>query len=220
MAMIKGVIFDMDGVMVDTERQLTEGYEAVAKQIGIEIPRWLTDSFKGASHELSERHFNDYFKGKIDYWEIRKLRDKYVDKLREKEGIPVKKGLFELLNYIKDNGMVCAVATSTKHEVAENILKDAGAWPYLNAMVYGDEVKRGKPEPDIFLKAAKDLGLDTSEVIVIEDSINGIRAGHAAGIKVVHVPDMIKIDDDVKALTYKVCDSLNDVIAIIEELNK
>lgn len=219
MAKIKGVIFDMDGVMIDTERQNSEGFKAAGEKQGVDIPMWLINNFKGATHEVTEKLFNDYFKGKIDYWETRRIRDEYIDELRKSEGVPVKKGLFNLLNYIKENNMVCAVATSTRHEIAEKMLKDVGAWPFLDAMVYGDEVSHGKPAPDIFLKAAEILKLNTSEVIVIEDSINGIRAGYAAGIKVIHVPDTIQIDNDIKALTYKICNSLDDISKIIEDIN-
>mgnify|MGYP001076808245 CR=1 FL=1 len=93
-------------------------------------------------------------------------------------------------------------------------------WDYLDAVVYGDEVERGKPEPDIFLRAAKAIGVNPSEAVVVEDSINGIKAGYAADMRVVHIPDTIAIDDDIRKLTYMVCADLNGLIDVVESINK
>lgn len=217
--MIKGIIFDMDGVMIDSERQSNYGWLKAAEEQGIQMPMWLINIFKGAPAVISKQHFDDYFHGQADYWETRKLRSKYVHKLRETEGIPVKKGLYELLEYSRNTGIKCAVATSTQKESAYKTLHLIGVWEYLSAVVFGDEVKNGKPAPDIFLKAAMDLGLEPSECIVIEDSINGIKAGYNAKIRVVHVPDTIIIEDDIRNLTSEVCDDLNEVINVIERWN-
>ena len=179
----------------------------------------VIDSFKGAPNTLSCQFFDNYYHGKIDYWEARKLRTEHIYKIREKEGLPIKKGLFELLDYIRENGIKCAVATSTRRESAEKTLHTIGAWEYLDNVVYGDSVEHGKPEPDIFLSAADRIGVPPQECIVIEDSINGIKAGHAAGMKVVHVPDTIQIDDTIRALTYCVCEHLGEVPDVIEKLN-
>ena len=93
-------------------------------------------------------------------------------------------------------------------------------WDYLDAVVYGDEVEHGKPEPDIFLRAAKAIGINPSEAVVVEDSINGIKAGYAADMRVVHIPDTIAIDDDIRKLTYMVCADLNGLIDVVESINK
>lgn len=215
--MVKGVIFDMDGVMIDSERQSNEGWLWAAEQKGMEMPIWLIDSFKGAPTNLSKQYFDDYYKGEIDYWETRQLRTDYIYRLREIEGIPVKAGLFELLDYIRENELRCAVATSTVRENAFKNLHTIGAWDYLDAVVFGDEVEHGKPEPDIFLRAAERIGVEPSECIVIEDSINGIKAGYSAGMKVVHVPDTIVIGDDIKALTAVICDDLTRVVDVLEK---
>ncbi|MDO5402104.1 MAG: HAD family phosphatase [Eubacteriales bacterium] len=214
--MVDGIIFDMDGVMVDSERQSNAGWNWAASQLHVEMPEWLIDSFKGAPMELSKKYFDDYYRGRIDYMEARQLRTKYVLDLRKTEGLPVKPGLMELLCFIKDNGLKCAVATSTRKESAEATLHNIGAWDYLNAVVYGNQVEHGKPEPDIFLKAAEEIGVEPENIIVIEDSINGIKAGFAAGMRVVHVPDTIIIGDDIRKLTYRICDSLSEVIDVLE----
>ena len=214
--MTDGVIFDMDGVMIDSERQSTLGWKLAARDNNIDMPEWLIDSFKGRPAEYSKLLFDDYFKGKADYWQLRQQRIEHVHEIRKREGIPVKKGLFELLNYLRNKNIPCAVATSTKKESAEKTLHKIGAWDYLKAVVYGDEVEKGKPEPDIFCHAAKQIGVEPENCIVIEDSITGIMAGHAAGV---HVPDTIIIDDDTRKLTNVICDDLEKVIDVIEVQN-
>lgn len=220
MAMISGIIFDMDGVLIDSERQSNEGWLWAAKQLGVKMPMWLIDSFKGAPANLCCEFFDDYYNGAIDYWEAKKLRTQHVYKIRETEGIPVKKGVKEIFEYIRDNGLKCAVATSTRRESAEKTLHTIGVWDYLDAVVYGDEVEHGKPEPDIFLRAAKAINVEPSEAIVVEDSINGIKAGFAADMRVVHIPDTIAIDEDIRKLTYMVCDDLYGLINVIDSVNK
>lgn len=218
--MVSGIIFDMDGILIDSERQSNEGWLWAAGQLGVDMPIWLIDSFKGAPAELCCKFFDDYYKGVIDYWEAKELRTQHVYKIRETEGIPVKKGVKDIFEYIRNNGLKCAVATSTRRESAEKTLHEIGVWDYLDAVVYGDEVERGKPEPDIFLRAAKAIGVNPSEAVVVEDSINGIKAGYAADMRVVHIPDTIAIDDDIRKLTYMVCDDLNGLIDVVESINK
>lgn len=218
--MVSGIIFDMDGVLIDSERQSNEGWLWAAGQLGVDMPMWLIDSFKGAPAELCCKFFDDYYKGVIDDWEAKELRTQHVYKIRETEGIPVKKGVKDIFEYIRNNGLKCAVATSTRRESAEKTLHEIEVWDYLDAVVYGDEVEHGKPEPDIFLRAAKAIGISPSEAVVVEDSINGIKAGYAAGMRVVHIPDTIAIDDDIRKLTYMVCDDLNGLIDVVESINK
>lgn len=218
--MVSGIIFDMDGVLIDSERQSNEGWLWAAGQLGVDMPMWLIDSFKGAPAELCCKFFDDYYKGVIDYWEAKELRTQHVYKIREKEGIPVKKGVKDIFEYIRNNGLKCAVATSTRRESAEKTLHEIGVWDYLDAVVYGDEVEHGKPEPDIFLRAAKAIGVNPSEAVVVEDSINGIKAGYAADMRVAHIPDTIAIDDDIRKLTYMVCADLNGLIDVVESINK
>lgn len=218
--MVSGIIFDMDGILIDSERQSNEGWIWAAGQLGVDMPMWLIDSFKGAPAELCCKFFDDYYKGVIDYWEAKELRTQYVYKIRETEGIPVKKGVKDIFEYIRNSGLKCAVATSTRRESAEKTLHEIGVRDYLDAVVYGDEVEHGKPEPDIFLRAAKAIGVNPSEAVVVEDSINGIKAGYAADMRVVHIPDTIAIDDDIRKLTYMVCADLNGLIDVVESINK
>ncbi|MGI5990271.1 MAG: HAD family hydrolase [Lachnospiraceae bacterium] len=217
---IQAVLFDMDGLMVDTERQSDEGWVWACRQQGTEMPSWLMDNFKGAPRSSCIRMFDDYFKGRLDYGHTRELKNEYVAKLQSREGIPAKPGLFTLLRYLRDRQIPAIVATSTEHATAEAILRQIGAWEYLSGVVFGDQVANGKPAPDIFLLAAKKAGADPKASIVLEDSINGIRAGAAAGCAVIHVPDTIQISPEIRALTRAVVPTLAEVPGLIEEWEK
>jgi HAD superfamily hydrolase (TIGR01509 family) len=217
--MIKGIIFDMDGVMIDTERQSTLGWLHAFEAHGGNIPMWLVNKFKGAPAQLSAHYFDEYFKGEYDYWQMRQERTDYIHEMRKTTGVPVKYGLYTLLEAIRQRRLKCAVATSTQRQSAMNSLMEIGAMSYLDTVVYGDEVENGKPAPDIFLRAATSIGVETSECIVIEDSINGIKAGHAAGMKVVHVPDTIDITEDIAALTDCICHNLAQVVTVLDYWN-
>lgn len=217
---VQAVLFDMDGLMVDTERQSDAGWLWACAQQGTEMPVWLMNDFKGAPREPCIKMFNAYFKGRIEYWHTRELKNEYVAKLQEKEGIPVKPGLFELLRFLRARQIRVVVATSTRHELAESILQGIGAWEYLDGCIFGDQVENGKPAPDIFLLAAKKAGVSAENCIVLEDSINGIKAGAAAGCAVVHVPDTIQISPDIRALTAAVVPTLAAVPDLIQAWGK
>ena len=237
--MIKAIIFDMDGVMIDTELQSNLGWYYAFDKACKEFPMWLCDSFKGASPKDSAVKFDEFYKTQsnadsakeeleyflktgeikyLNYWCMRLIRSKHVHDIRKVEGVPVKKGLIKLLKYARDNKLTIAVATSTKRESATKSLTSIGAMDYLTAVVYGDEVTRSKPNPDIFLEAADRIDCKPSECMVIEDSINGIIAADAAGMKVVHIPDTILIDDNIKAKTDYICENLECVIDLIENM--
>lgn len=195
--MIKGVIFDMDGLMFDTERLSTEGWLKCGEILGINLDFDFINSFKGTAREYSCNLFKEKFGSNFNYDGARAIRTKYINDFITENGMPVKKGLYELLEFLKDKGILCAVATSTQKEYAEKYFEMTDVKRFFSAFVYGDMVKRGKPEPDIFLKAAEMLGVDINSCVVLEDSPAGIRAASSAGAKIVAVPDMIPLGSEV-----------------------
>ena len=195
--MIKGVIFDMDGLMFDTERLSTEGWIKCGEVLGIDLDVGFINSFKGTAREYSCKLFKEKFGEDFDYDNARGIRTEYIKDYIDKNSMPVKKGLYELLQFLKDKGIPCAVATSTKKELAEKYFEMTDVKKFFSAFVYGDMVKRGKPEPDIFLKAAEMIGVNICDCLVLEDSPAGISAGYNAGAKVVAVPDMIPLNNEV-----------------------
>ena len=210
----------MDGLMVDTERQSDEGWTWACRQQGIEIPPGLLDRFKGATKESCRKAFDNYYQGRFDYEYTRMLKEQYIARIQSTEGVPPKPGLFVLLNDLREKHIPAVVATSTERKTAEKILHNIGAWDYLTDVAYGDEIKKSKPAPDIFLLAAKKAGAAPSCCIVLEDSINGIKSGAAAGCAVIHIPDTVQIPPAILQLTKAVVPTLAYVPELIEKWNQ
>lgn len=214
--MIRGVLFDMDGLMFDTERLAVDGWMEAARQLEIPLSREQTMSLRGLLPEVSRKRFAEWFKDADVYDKGRDIRKAYVEEQIEKYGIPVKKGLYELLEYLRDHGYHIAVATSTSRESAKHHWERAGVEQYFEASVCGSEVKAGKPAPDVFLTAAARIGCEPGECLVLEDSPNGVRAGRAAGCVVAMVPDLDQPDDECRALCDYVLEDLGKVIPVLE----
>jgi len=218
--MVDGVLFDMDGLMFDTERLSTHAWKETAKKLNIDLPIEFINSYKGTSVVYSKQLFKDRFGQDFDYEYARGIRTEYMDSVIEVSGVPIKKGLIDLLDYLKANHIVAAVATSTSQLMGEELLKMAGVFDYFAAVIYGDAVLKGKPEPDIYLKAAQIIGKNPKDCFVLEDSPAGIAAGFAAGAKVIHIPDQIVIKDEIKKKVFRICNDLSEVINLIEIENK
>lgn len=213
---MEGIIFDIDGVLVDTQRQYNEGWIWSLSQYGKTISEELLASFQGSPSSVNKAAFDKVYCGTVDYEEARCLRNKYILKVREREGISPKAGLTELFNEIRKIKIPCAVATASADiENIQKTLQYINIYGDLCAVITGNDVKHGKPNPDIFLKAAEKLKVNPKNCIVVEDSINGIIAGHRAGMRVIHIPDTIVIDEKTRLLTWKICKQLNDIIPLL-----
>lgn len=215
MGKIKAVILDMDGLMIDSER-MTGGFrrQALAER-GIPY-RDLTARIMGHNdREVRAIHMEQYGPD-YPYDEIRaRIRQLWDEYLRENP-VPAKPGLYELLDYLKGRGIPMAVATSTSRESAARTLEKGGIAPYLSATVFGDMVERSKPEPDIFLAAARALGAEPSSCMVLEDSPAGITAAHRAGMMPVMIPDLIRPDPELEKILFGRFERLDQVILMME----
>ena len=218
--MVKGVIFDMDGTMFDTERLLTVAWDKAAEKMGVTISPELMDACRGKSPEAIGRLLKAEFGEDFDYDRICMFKDSIYQKMIEKDGVPVKKGLKELLEFLKEQKIPAAVATSTGRGRAEMVLKTAGVYEELAAFMYGDMLKASKPEPDIFFEAAKKLGQEPKDCVVIEDSVSGVLAGKAAGGYVIYIPDVMKVPEEVKEGITAELPELSCVIEWIKEENR
>lgn len=216
--MIKAIIFDMDGLMIDSERVTFESYQEVLKPMGLTMSRdfyvtLLGKTIPGVMDQFHKEYGND-----LDVMKIIDECHEVMAKRFATEGVPIKKGLSELLHYLKDeNDYKTIVATSSDRDRVDTILKQAHIAQYFDDSICGDEVEHGKPDPEVFLKSCQKLGVKTDEAIVLEDSESGIAASSAAGIKVICVPDMKYPDPQFASKTYKIVDSLLDVIDILKE---
>ena len=207
---VQGVIFDMDGLMFDTERLWTPLWAPACLSLGLAAP---TEAFiagaRGLAGDNMLAHIAAYYPG----YDPRKILDTVFalgNELFEK-GVPVKPGLRELLVYLEQVGMPRIVASSSPHSMMAHNLQTTGTARYFHDIVCGPEVAHSKPAPDIFLEAAARLRLPPRRCLVLEDSFNGIRAGRAAGCVTVMVPDLTQPTPEIAALYDACCPTLLEV---------
>jgi len=214
--MIKAVIFDMDGLMIDSERVTYEGYVIECGKLGFVMEKDFYKKVLG--HTLPEvfQMFWDNFGKAFPMEEVLEKVHQYMDDLFVREGIPVKEGLRELLEYLKDNGYRTVVATSSGRQRVDRILQMAGLEQYFDDSICGDEVKNGKPNPEVFLKACEKAGVRPDEALVLEDSEAGISAAYGAGIPVICVPDMKYPEEQFAEKASRIVDSLTKVLEMFE----
>jgi beta-phosphoglucomutase family hydrolase len=214
----KAVIFDMDGTMFNTEYLASLAWEKAGKKLNYSITEDVLSQVRGRNMTDAIQIFSHIYGTDRVYKEAKVLRDQYVATMIEQDGIPIKKGLIEILTFLKNENKKIAVATSSKCEIAKRYLKETGVYDYFQAHIYGDMVKNSKPDPEIFLIAAKTLGVNPAECLVLEDSKAGIRAGKNAGMCSILIPDLTPPDKDMKADAYLICNDLLEVLALLKNL--
>lgn len=217
--MIKGLIFDMDGLILDTETISNKLLIDIFSKYDINLNEEIISKTIGLEKKKAIKVFEEYLGDNIPIKDIINLHKKVVNDYLEKNGVPVKLGLIELLNYLDEEKIKKVVATSSYRKVAENVLIRANVYNRFDDIICGDEIKESKPSPDIFLKALEKLNLSADEVIVLEDSRMGILAAHRAKIKSIMIPDILQADEETKKLYFKECKSLLDVIHLLKTFN-
>lgn len=215
--MTKAVLFDFDGLLVDTEGLSLMMYQELLHEYG---------------YDLSEAEYSADYSGKTEKGNVTHLIDachlpltfeQCWDRVMENEerlfaqGVDLKPGVRELLEYLKQNGYQTAVATSSTRDRAMNILKRHGIYQLFDEFVFSEDVRSSKPEPEVFLKACEKLNVLAGEALVLEDSENGILAAHNAGIPVICIPDMKRPSEDHLKKTAAVCNSLFEVMDYLEK---
>ena len=190
--MIRNVIFDMDGLMFDTERLYVRALEEyVGPVTGVAFPRESILRTLGMNHADFERSFPELFGTALPFETCYLMIADWMQNEMETHGVPVKPGLYALLNTLKADGIKIALATGTSRHIALEYLRRTDTLKYFDAFAFGDQVAHGKPDPEIFLLAAKALGADPETTAVFEDSVNGLLAAHAGGFFSICVPDLI-----------------------------
>lgn len=210
---IKACIFDMDGLMIDSERVAEEAYIQAGLELGLEMTSEIYRSLIGTDVKtvcnVLGQHFTD-----AEIVLLRRRMSEIKEKIYETEGIQVKKGLYQLFDYLEKRKIKRIVATSTSQTIAMKILKKINIYHRLDGGVYGDDVKVAKPEPDIFFKALEVSGVAAEQALILEDSHNGIRAANNANIAVVMIPDLLLPLDNLE--TVAVLNNLEEVIWLLE----
>ena len=207
---MNAVIFDMDGVIFDTERIWIECWSPVGRRHGLEgIETILREQCVGITSEVMEDILNSAYGEAFDY-ERCVEEASAVFQARYGRNIPMKPGVRTLLSFLKERGVPIALASSTNTKTVQSELADAKLIDFFDVVVGGEQVSRSKPAPDIFLFAARRLGVAPERCFVIEDSFNGIRAADAAGMRPIMVPDLLAPDDEMEALAEVILPSLTE----------
>lgn len=214
--MIKAVIFDMDGLILDTEKLLVKYWVQAANEAGFPMQRVHALNIRSLARKFAIPYLQGLFGEEFDYVKIRSRRMELMAEHLKKTGLETKAGLRELLSYLKENNIPAAVATATDLQRTEAYLSEVGVLNFFDKIVCATMVESGKPKPDIYIYAAKQLGLDPSECMALEDSPNGVRSASSAGCVTVMVPDLTQPDDELLPLIFAKADSLADVPKIIE----
>ena len=209
MGPVRAVIFDMDGVIFDSERLLLESWKVVADRHGIEgIEETLQLCF-GVNVNVSRQIYFDRY-GEDFPLDQYKTETRAIFRARCPEGYPpVKAGAKELLAWLRARKVPLALASSTQSQLVRTELEKAGLLGFFQVVIGGDQITRSKPEPDIFLAAAKALDVPPADCFIIEDSFNGVRAGHAAGGRTLMVPDMVPPDGEMEEKAEAILPSLD-----------
>jgi len=205
------VVFDMDGLMLDTERLALRCWTRAATVLGVDFDAALIPAMIGRNAHDSRRFVLDHYGGGYPIDALMLESRSQFDAIVEREGIAVKPGLHSLLEWLESLGVPRVVATSTRRERARVHLERCALLSRFHALVGGDEVVHGKPAPDIFLLAAARLNVDPAQCIVLEDSEHGIRGALAAGMVPIMVPDMLAPSEDLVARELLVFPSLTEV---------
>lgn len=214
---MKGAIFDMDGLMFDTERLWQKNWHAIADEMGVVLDPQFGKDICGTSGKLMSSVVEKYYHVADGSGIAKECTDRVHADL-EKE-VPEKPGIHEILKWLKEKGFRIAVASSSPRELIERNLRMTDTLQYIDCCCSGTEVKHGKPAPDLFLLAAQQIGIDPSECYVFEDAYNGIRAAYAAGTKGIMVPDTQEPDGEMKEKAHAICHDLLEALEILKKEN-
>lgn len=214
--MIKGIIFDMDGLMLDTEKLLAKYWIQASQEFGFPMQLEHVLGIRSLSAIYAKPKLQAIFGENFNYEQIRARRRELTAQHLETFGIEKKSGLDKLLIYLHENNYQIAVATATDYERTELYLKQVQVYDYFDKFICGDMVKKGKPDPEIYLTACHELNLFPAQCMALEDSPNGILSAFQAGCKPVMIPDLSQPDDELKHKLYACVPDLSCVIDLLE----
>ncbi len=212
LASVRGVIFDMDGLLLDTERIFKKAYQRSANQHGIVLQDDVYDQMIGLRSDASQRVLREALGPSAPSAAIIEGARHYYYMQIEEEGIPLRPGVLEMFDYIESLGFPMTVATSTHHELAMIKLRVVGLLDRVVGIVSGDQVAKGKPEPDIYQAAAKLIGVEPEHCLALEDSPPGVIAARKANCVTIMIPDLQAPNAVTRSMANFIYESLHDVV--------
>ncbi len=217
--MLRAAIFDMDGLLLDTEKLLARYWMQAAREQGFPMTLSHVLSIRSLAAPLAKKKLQGYFGTDFAYESIRERRRELTAAHLDHYGIEVKPGAVELLHFLQDKQIATAVATATDRERTEKYLQIVGLRSYFDCLVCGDMVTKGKPDPEIYLTASRILGFAPEDCLALEDSPNGVLSAYTAGCRTVMVPDLSKPDSETLAMLTACVEDLTRVIPLLELLD-
>ena len=208
---IKAVIFDMDGTLIDTERYYRIFWPKALAEFGYHMTDEQVLAMRSLGRPFAPRQLKEWFGEELDYYAVRDRRKELMEECLDREGIQKKPGAVEILEYLKQHHITAAIATATDLERTNKYLDKVGLSGYFDKLISATMVKEGKPYPDIYLYACKELGYAPEECIAVEDSPNGVMSAYRAGCKVVMVPDQTRPGEELNKLLFGCVDSLEQL---------
>lgn len=211
MEKIEAIIFDMDGTLFDTERLGFEFWKKALKRYGHVMNKEVYISLMGRKRKDSSKILAEKYGKDVPIEKIYEEKDREMLKFICENGAPVKTGVYELLEFLNERGYKVALATSSLRKKTIDLLEKAGIRDKFKAIVCGDDVVKSKPDPEIFLRAARELEADPQKCIVLEDSPVGVKAAYNGGMLAINIPDLKEPDKEIEKFSYKICSSLLEV---------
>lgn len=215
---LHGIVFDVDGVLFDTERLTQQTWRAVSREMGWPQVGEAYLEFVGQNRTDIFRKMVEMFGQEFPKESFMKICSAFSQARMERDGVPIKPGVREILTFLQERGVPTALATSTGRPRTERRLEMTGLAPYFSAVITGDRVTHSKPDPEIYLLACEALGTAPEHTLAIEDSRNGILSASRAGMPVIMVPDMIPPTPELEALILRKCGDLNQVRAFLAQI--
>ena len=212
---ICGVLFDMDGVVLDTEKLYARFWAEAAHALGYPMTYEQALSMRSLNSAAGQAKLESYFGPDVSRAEMRKKRVELMDAYVAQFGVEAKPGIHELLDYLKGQGIRTAIATSSPMERAKSYLDSLGLTAKFDCICSGHDVAQGKPAPDIYLKAAASIGVPPENCLAIEDAPAGIESARRAGCWPVLVPDLDGSDEEMRKILYAEADGLLDIIHLL-----
>lgn len=210
---MKAGIFDMDGLLIDTEKLYIDAFAQACKIMEKSYSKEVFEKCIGVTMKMQKQIMKEYYGEDYDFnYAVELIEEEMIRYIDKDNRLELKHGVIEILEKFKKDNMKLAVATSTANERAMHLLKKVKIAHYFDEIITGDMVENSKPAPDIFLLACEKIGVKPNEAYVFEDSYNGVRAGHAGGFYTVMIPDILKETEEMKTLANDIQSSLLDFV--------
>lgn len=205
---VDAVIFDLDGTLTDTEKFYQKAWPEALEHFGYKAEPWMALELRSLGRPFAPLKFKEWFGEDFDYNLVREYRKGLVADIIKEHGIPLKPGAKEILTWLRENNILTAIATANDYKRTEGYLNKIGLFEYFDKIICADMVSQGKPAPDIYAFACKELNLSPDRTFAVEDSPNGVSSAFGAGCKVVMVPDLTQPDEELKSKLYAKVDTL------------